>query len=285
MEGSDKIFFFQAENGIRDYDVTGVQTCALPISPSTDMPTPSSMGTGAITATPSISTTIVSPGYVDYGMVLTFDSTAVSCYGDADGSASVVASCGIPPFTYSWSPGGSTNDSISGLSAGIYLVQVTDAVGTVALDSVEVTEPSVLTGGAMMIMENECDSICTGVAESMPGGGNGGYTYAWDNGAGNQTTSEADSLCLGTFFITVTDSKGCIDSIVVIITQPNILNLTITDSTDVSCNGVCDGSVTGLVTGGTLPYSWGWPPGNGTLFTDSTEVYKPCKLPSIYKFI
>src|SRR6266850_7489540 len=27
-----KIFFFQAEDGIRDYKVTGVQTCALPIS-------------------------------------------------------------------------------------------------------------------------------------------------------------------------------------------------------------------------------------------------------------
>src|SRR5207253_4803836 len=28
------IFFFQAEDGIRDGHVTGVQTCALPISPS-----------------------------------------------------------------------------------------------------------------------------------------------------------------------------------------------------------------------------------------------------------
>src|SRR5437773_1728328 len=27
-------FFFQAEDGIRDRDVTGVQTCALPILPS-----------------------------------------------------------------------------------------------------------------------------------------------------------------------------------------------------------------------------------------------------------
>ena len=25
------VFFFQAEDGIRDYKVTGVQTCALPI--------------------------------------------------------------------------------------------------------------------------------------------------------------------------------------------------------------------------------------------------------------
>ena len=29
--GGGTIFFFQAEDGIRDYDVTGVQTCALPI--------------------------------------------------------------------------------------------------------------------------------------------------------------------------------------------------------------------------------------------------------------
>src|SRR5256885_5519818 len=30
-------FFFQAEDGIRDYKVTGVQTCALPISPAITM--------------------------------------------------------------------------------------------------------------------------------------------------------------------------------------------------------------------------------------------------------
>src|SRR5256885_5124791 len=32
------IFFFQAEDGIRDYKVTGVQTCALPISSGSDCP-------------------------------------------------------------------------------------------------------------------------------------------------------------------------------------------------------------------------------------------------------
>src|SRR5256885_9549185 len=31
-------FFFQAEDGIRDYKVTGVQTCALPISAATRCP-------------------------------------------------------------------------------------------------------------------------------------------------------------------------------------------------------------------------------------------------------
>src|SRR5256885_9018803 len=31
LSSNDLFFFFQAEDGIRDYKVTGVQTCALPI--------------------------------------------------------------------------------------------------------------------------------------------------------------------------------------------------------------------------------------------------------------
>src|SRR5256885_3250347 len=31
LSSQDRSFFFQAEDGIRDYKVTGVQTCALPI--------------------------------------------------------------------------------------------------------------------------------------------------------------------------------------------------------------------------------------------------------------
>src|SRR5690606_40219010 len=43
-------FFFQAEDGIRDFHVTGVQTCALPISPSLPpwrLPPPSPPARGA----------------------------------------------------------------------------------------------------------------------------------------------------------------------------------------------------------------------------------------------
>src|SRR5690606_40105408 len=40
----DRIFFFQAEDGIRDFHVTGVQTCALPISMAC-MSRPHSLGT------------------------------------------------------------------------------------------------------------------------------------------------------------------------------------------------------------------------------------------------
>src|SRR5699024_11670501 len=45
-------FFFQAEDGIRDRNVTGVQTCALPISPATK-PLPAKTGAAAAAAQPA----------------------------------------------------------------------------------------------------------------------------------------------------------------------------------------------------------------------------------------
>src|SRR5438132_4959823 len=41
-------FFFQAEDGIRDHCVTGVQTCALPISAWWDLPASYHGGSGSL---------------------------------------------------------------------------------------------------------------------------------------------------------------------------------------------------------------------------------------------
>src|SRR5690606_40404129 len=51
-------FFFQAEDGIRDFHVTGVQTCALPISTACTMPsTSAAMKAPASEPNPPITTT------------------------------------------------------------------------------------------------------------------------------------------------------------------------------------------------------------------------------------
>src|SRR3712207_8498008 len=49
LTGVQSCFFFQAEDGIRDIGVTGVQTCALPISAT--LRTPASPGMGQATHT------------------------------------------------------------------------------------------------------------------------------------------------------------------------------------------------------------------------------------------
>src|SRR5688572_32666801 len=45
-------FFFQAEDGIRDLTVTGVQTCALPISPAESGPFATRSPTGSSRSAP-----------------------------------------------------------------------------------------------------------------------------------------------------------------------------------------------------------------------------------------
>src|SRR2546426_7172304 len=89
------LFFFQAEDGIRDYKVTGVQTCALPIS----------AGGGAAEAGASGSCCFVPPGILSVPRG-SFASTAggarpsavASCPGNF--ARTSVLSCAIPiPIT------------------------------------------------------------------------------------------------------------------------------------------------------------------------------------------
>src|SRR5256885_12701484 len=69
-------FFFQAEDGIRDYKVTGVQTCALPIfrvaGQSVDT-TPPSTPTG-------LSASAVSPSNINLSWLASTDNVGVTGY-------------------------------------------------------------------------------------------------------------------------------------------------------------------------------------------------------------
>src|SRR2546430_5664841 len=54
QENSQRFFFFQAEDGIRDLTVTGVQTCALPISSITSAIVFALMGSSATKISASV---------------------------------------------------------------------------------------------------------------------------------------------------------------------------------------------------------------------------------------
>jgi gliding motility-associated-like protein len=82
------------------------------------------------------------------------------------------------------------------------------------------------------------------------------------------------NLCAGTYTLTVTDANGCTSTSSVTLTQPEVLDATAlaatTDGgTNISCSGVCDGSIDLTVTGGTAPYTIGWTGPNG--YTSSSE--------------
>src|SRR3989475_2988439 len=63
-----RLFFFQAEDGIRDLTVTGVQTCALPISPAASVHSPTA-SVATTSASPSAGAT-ASPSSSDIRLVI-----------------------------------------------------------------------------------------------------------------------------------------------------------------------------------------------------------------------
>src|SRR5262249_59717197 len=66
--------------------------------------------------------------------------TNVSCNGGSNGAATITAGGGTPGYTYSWSPGGGTAATATGLAAGSYTVTITDANSCTKTQSVTIRQ-------------------------------------------------------------------------------------------------------------------------------------------------
>ena len=157
-----------------------------------------------------------------------------------------------------WGPTVGTNDSLTNLPIGEYIVTITDIKGCTWKDTVTITEPTLLTY-TEVITNVSCNGFNDGDITSTPAGGTLPYSYAWSNG---DTDSQAEALISGTYTLTVTDGNGCELDTITEVTQPTILQVTLT-TTDVSCNGGNDGEIVSFASGGTLPYTYGWDNGDG----------------------
>ncbi len=184
----------------------------------------------------------------------------ISCYGNCNGAVQVFPSGGTPPYTYLWDDGSVTTISTN-LCAGWIYVTISDVNLCQKVDSIELTQPDSL---KLMMSSTPvaCSGNCTGIATVLVMGGTPTYSYLWDANASNQTTPVADSLCLGTYYVTVTDSHGCfkIDSIAV--SDTSHLSISIVLLQNPSCSGLCDGKITVVGTGGYSPYTYLWNTGN-----------------------
>jgi hypothetical protein len=71
---------------------------------------------------------------------LTFQVDSVSCFNNADGVINLTVTGQVPPFSFQWS-NGQTSEDLSNLAAGTYTVTVTDSVGCQLTDTVTVYQP------------------------------------------------------------------------------------------------------------------------------------------------
>ncbi|MBW8049415.1 MAG: S8 family serine peptidase [Cytophagales bacterium] len=208
---------------------------------------------------------IISGASFDLSQIkLKISSTDVICNGDSNGTATVIACGGTPPYTYLWSDG-QTNAFATGLAPGSYTVTITDSFGLIANKTVTINESPALSV-SLSAKDISCTGYNDGIATAIPVGGSPGYFYLWSSG---ENTSSIVNKQNGIYYVTVTDANGCTVTESTTINEPPPLTLSIT-KTDVSCYGGSTGTATASASGGTPPYWYIW---KSFLWSQSSNAY------------
>jgi gliding motility-associated-like protein len=206
------------------------------------------------------------------GEAITSGSIPVNCFGGDDGIAWVEYVCTDAPCTVNWYDElgvdlGLTTDTIYNLSAGSYVVGVTNASGCVSYNNVIVSEADEIVID-IAVIDASCSGICDGEASASVTGGVGNLSYLWvPEPATGQGTANVTGLCGGTWNLYVSDENGCMDSVAFDISEIEVIvsNLQITNE---SCEGDCSGSASVNPSGGSGDYTYFWSPepanGQGT---------------------
>jgi len=184
--------------------------------------------------------------------------TNVSCNGGTNGAATASASGGTPGYTYSWSTTPvQSSATATNLSAGTYTCTITDNRGCTKTQTVTINEPTILTSSISSQTNVSCNGSTNCSATVSASGGTPNYTYSW-NTTPVQTGVTANNLASGSYTCTITDNLGCTKTQTVTITQSGTLTSSISSSTNVSCNGGANGTVTVSPSGGTPGYTYSW---------------------------
>lgn len=190
----------------------------------------------------------------------------ITCNGLSDGAINLTVTGGTSPYTYFWSHG-STLEDLTGLGSGAYAVTVTDFNNCIANSLITITKPLSISYVATTTNVS-CFGGNDGSISLNVSGGISPYTYSWNNGQTNYVNS---NLISGTYSITVTDYNNCTSAGTITVTQPEVLATTITP-TNITCNGLTNGSINITVTGGTTPFSYYWSNGATTQNISSLSV-------------
>lgn len=193
-------------------------------------------------------------------ILLSIDTSHISCFGLMDGRILVEVSGGTPGFRYIWDHGASSA-RLTNLEAGEYTVEVLDHNNCPAERVITLREPPELS----ITLMDKTDLICFGDTDGNiqvdASGGEGSYMYSID-GSSLSSSAEFDQLPADQYIVTVQDGNHCRDSIAVELFQPEELVVHITADSD-SINTIALGETLNLGSSYT-PFdrimSWSWTP-------------------------
>ncbi len=197
----------------------------------------------------------------------TATSTDVLCNGAATGSITVTQpTSGVAPYQYSldgvtWQ----SSNVFNGLPAGSYTVRFRESSGCQGQLTVIVNQPLVF-GAIAAATPVKCNGQNDGIITVTPINGSGtGFQYSADGV--NWQGSPVFNVPAGSYTITVRDGNACIATATAIVTEPPALTATAT-TTNASCDGGPDGSITITATGGNGNYTYSL--NNGPYQTSNT---------------
>ena len=215
-----------------------------------------SPGNYSVTITDNILCSITASATISNPSLLSSSITVsdVTCFENSDGIADLTVLGGTSPYTFNWD-NGSTTEDLSNLSAGIYIVTISDANLCSATASATISKPSAALSAYIIANNVSCKGGSNGSTDVTVSGGTSPYTYLWSNGA---LTKNITGLSAGSYNLTVTDANLCTTTATVSISEP-LASLTASISkTDVSCFGTVSGSIDLTVSGGTHDYNFLW---------------------------
>ncbi|MBN2681616.1 MAG: SBBP repeat-containing protein [Bacteroidales bacterium] len=155
-------------------------------------------------------TSTVTVNYLPHVSSAIISSSNVTCNGYANGSATVSASNGNPPYSYNWT-GGSSSTTASNLSGGTNYVTVTDMCGNMSVNSVVINEPTAL-GLSLTGSLYNYGGTCIARVYANASGGTPAYSYVWGVYSGGIIQNNGSNVWVyadAYYSISLTDNNGC----------------------------------------------------------------------------
>ena len=148
-----------------------------------------------------------------------------SCGTGSIGKLFVTGQTGNPPYSYLWNTGAITS-SITGLTAGVYSVQVTDGQGCVKVETTTITDLDPVGFGSFTSIAPTCFANNGEITLTITGG-TSPYYYSASTGTVEISYSQTfvlSGLSNGTYSFTVTDAALCSFSETTSIQSPNSIS-------------------------------------------------------------
>jgi len=194
-----------------------------------------------------------------------FVITNANC-GNCNGAIDISLFGGTGSVNYIWSNGAATED-ITNLCPGYYEVSIFDFC--VATYSFTVEEEGGNNLDVQIASENPgCAGDCSGSIDVDISCGTLPYTVDWSDDIYDGLTS-LDSLCAGSYEVTITDSLGTVITDTIVLTEPAELVL-VGDAEDALCNGEASGTIFTNTSGGTPPFDYDW---SGNVYDGQSALF------------